>query len=160
MIGRRLTRYPLQIEQAAPGKLVRTRTRHVPAASAPTPSPTPTPTSGQPSLADAKDAVPYLARTLLPLASSFNRQTTYTIQAGDRLDNVSARLLGDPMLYWMLLEANNVSDPAMLCASPGRKIIVPALVGQSGDPFDQPQASRRGTAAAPTDQTDDLEESA
>ncbi|MGN6124892.1 MAG: hypothetical protein ACTHOJ_18250, partial [Sphingomonas oligoaromativorans] len=58
----------------------------------------------------------------------------------------------------MLLEANNASDPAMLCAVPGRKIVVPAVVGQGSNPFDQPQASRRGTAAAPVDRTDDGEE--
>lgn len=152
MTGRRLSRYPVQIEHAAPGKLVRTRTRHVPATSSST--------SGSDAAADAKDAVPYLARSILPLATTFQPQTSYTIQAGDRIDNISARLLGDPLLYWMLLEANNVSDPATLCAVPGRKIIVPAVVGQTNDPFDQPKASRRGTAAAPTDQTDDREEGA
>lgn len=151
MSGRRLSRYPVQIEQAAPGKLVRTRVRHVAG---------PDPTSTAAGDATARDAVPYLARTILPLATTLKPQTSYTIVAGDRLDNLSARLLGDPMLYWMLLEANNVSDPASLCAVPGRKIIVPAVVGQGSDPFDQPQASRRGTAAAPTDRTDDGEESA
>ncbi|WP_137861344.1 MULTISPECIES: baseplate wedge protein 53 [unclassified Sphingomonas] len=152
MIGRRLSRYPVQTEHAAPGKLVRTRTRHVPAASSPK--------SGADAETDAMDAVPYLARTILPLANTFKPQSSYRIQAGDRIDNIAARLLGDPLLYWMLLEANNVSDPATLCAVPGRQIIVPAVVGQTTDPFDQPQASRRGTAAAPTDQTDDGEESA
>ncbi|HWU96867.1 MAG TPA: baseplate wedge protein 53 [Sphingomonas sp.] len=153
MTGRRTTRYPVQIEHAAPGKLVRTRTRHVETSATTT-------ISGTDDTGDAKQAVPYLARTILPLASSFKPQTSYTIQAGDRIDNLAARLLGNPLLYWMLLEANNASDPATLCAVPGRKIIVPAVVGQSTDPFDQPQGSRRGTAAAPTDQTDDSEESA
>lgn len=144
MSGRRITRYPIQIELAAPGKLVRTRVRHAaPAADT-----------------AVLEVVPYLARTILPLADTFKPQTSYTIQAGDRLDNLSARLLGDPLLYWQLLEANNVSDPASLCAVPGRKIVVPAAVGQGLDPFDQPQASRRGTAAAPTDRTDDTDESA
>lgn len=152
MTAQRPTRYPVQIEHAAPGKLVRTRTRHV------TRDPA-TAISGDDDTAEVKQAVPYLARTILPLASSFKPQASYTIQAGDRLDNLAARLLGNPLFYWMLLEANNTSDPATLCAVPGRKIIVPAVVGQSTDPFDQPQGSRRGTAAAPTDQTDDSEES-
>lgn len=157
MTGRRATRYPVQIEHAAPGKLVRTRTRHVDADADADATTTP---SGADDISSAKQAVPYLARTILPLASSFKPQSSYTIQAGDRIDNLAARLLGNPLFYWMLLEANNASDPASLCAVPGRKIIVPAIVGQSTDPFDQPQASRRGTAAAPADQTDDSEESA
>lgn len=160
MTGRKLTRYPVQIEQAAPGKLVRTRVRYVPAA----PGSSSTGANGasngdDPDTSGLKDAVLYLARSILPLASTLKPQTSYTILAGDRLDNISAKLLGDPMLFWMLLEANNVSDPAMLCAVPGRKIIVPAVVGQGTDPFDQPQASRRGTAAKPSDHTDDGEES-
>ena len=155
MTGRRLSRYPVQIEQAAPGKFVRTRVRYVPAA----PGSSSTGSNGSdPNAGGLKDAVLYLARSILPLANTLKPQTSYTIMAGDRLDNISARLLGNPMLYWMLLEANNVSDPAMLCAVPGRKIIVPAVVGQGTDPFDQPQASRRGTAAAPSDHTDDGEE--
>lgn len=147
MTSRPITRYPIQIEHAAPGKLVRTRVRHV-AVSGSSPVVT----------GAATEAIPYLARTILPLASSFKPQTSYTILAGDRLDNIAAKLLGNPMLYWMLLEANNASDPAMLCAVPGRKIVVPAVVGQGSNPFDQPQASRRGTAAAPVDRTDDGEE--
>jgi len=161
MTGRKLSRYPVQIEHAAPGKLVRTRIRDVPAQAGPGSAPggsNGTSNGSDPGAAGAKDSVFYLARSILPLASTLKPQTSYTIMAGDRLDNISAKLLGDPMLYWMLLEANNVSDPATLCAVPGRKIIVPAVVGQGTDPFDEPQASRRGTAAAPTDLTDDDEE--
>jgi nucleoid-associated protein YgaU len=163
MTGRKLSRYPVQIEQAVPGKLVRTRVRHVPAAlpgsGSSTTGSADTGTGNGAGAEGLKDAVPYLARSILPLASTLKPQTSYTILAGDRLDNISAKLLGNPMLYWMLLEANNASDPATLCAVPGRKIIIPAVVGQGTDPFDQPQASRRGTAAAPSDRTDDGEES-
>ncbi|MGH6616999.1 hypothetical protein [Sphingomonas sp.] len=143
---RRLSRYPLSIENAAPGKLVRTRTRAATGDMA---------ASGSTST----DSVTYLGRTLLPLPSTIKQQSTYTIQAGDRLDNVSAKLLGDPLLYWMLLEANGTSDPASLCTNPGRKIIVPAIVGQGNDPFDEPAAARRSTAAAPAAHADDAEES-
>lgn len=144
---RTLNRYPLKIETAAPGKLVRTRSR--PAANS--------------SKAPAKTgsgaiSVAYLGRTLLPLPSTLKAQSSYTIQAGDRLDNLSYKLLGDPLLYWMLLEANGISDPAMLCAVAGRKIIVPAAVGQGNDPLDEPVAAKRSTAAAPTSNTDDSEE--
>lgn len=147
MTGRRLSRYPVQLDRAAPGKLVRTRVRPV------------APAPGEPASGESEQgALPYLARTILPLATSFKPQSRYTIQAGDRIDLIAARLLGDPLLYWMLLEANNASDPASLCAVPGRSIVVPAVVGQDHDPFDQPQGSRRGAVAAPTDDADDREE--
>jgi nucleoid-associated protein YgaU len=140
----RISRYPVRIENAAPGKPVRTRSRVAKRVA-----------SGH---ADAAaDPIVYLGRALLPLSSTFKPQKTYKIQAGDRLDNLSARLLGDPLLYWMLLEANNISVPARLCQTPGTQIVVPA-VGQGKDPLDQPVAGRRGTAAAPVNHTDDSEE--
>jgi hypothetical protein len=133
---RTLSRYPLSIETAAPGRPVRTRTRQ-----------------------DRTGvSVQYLGRSLLPLPSAIQRQSSYTVQAGDRIDNVSARLLGDPLLYWMLMEANGASDPGLLCAVPGRKIIVPSIVGLGSSPFDQPQAAKRTAAAAPQSQTDDQDQ--
>jgi len=147
-----LRRYPLSIDNAAPGKLVRIRTRAVTNVA-----------GGGDGASGGKGAgtikLAYLGRTLLPLPSTIKRQSTYTIQAGDRLDNVSTKLLGDPLLYWMLLEANGISDPALLCSVPGRKIIVPAAVGQGKSPFDEPTAARRTTAPAPFKNSDDSEES-
>ena len=143
-----LTRYPLAIENAVPGKLVRTRTRAA-ASNA---------TGRSPASGGSSDSVTYLGRTLLPLPDTIKQQSSYTIQAGDRLDNVSTKLLGNPLLYWMLLEANGTSDPALLCAIPGRKIIVPAAVGQGNNPFDEPVAARRSTAAAPATHADDAGE--
>lgn len=138
-------RYPLSVAAAGPGKLVRRRSRAA------------TNSDGM-SGGTAAASVAYLGRTLLPLPNIFKQQSTYTVQAGDRLDNVAAKLLGDPLLYWMLLEANGTSDPALLCAAPGQKIIVPAAVGQGNNPFDQPVATPRGTAAAPDTNTADSEQ--
>ena len=141
---RSVRRYPLSVETAAPGKLVRTRTRPA--------------TGAGSSSGSAAASVTYLGRTLLPLASTFRQQSTYTVQAGDRIDNVSAKLLGDPLLYWMLMEANGASDPGLLCAVPGRRIVVPASVGQGASPFDQPAATRRGAAPALATSADDGDE--
>jgi nucleoid-associated protein YgaU len=146
------SRYPVSTDNAAPGKLVRMRTRPATGSSVTAHAASPG------SVKAAAASVAYIGRTLLPLPSTIKQQSTYTIQAGDRIDNVSTRLLGDPLLYWMLLEANGTSDPASLCMNPGRKIIVPAAVGQGNDPFDQPIAAQRSTAAAPVTKTDDSEE--
>lgn len=39
---------------------------------------------------------------------SFNtkRATSYTYQAGDRLDILAHKVYGDPLLYWAILDAN------------------------------------------------------
>lgn len=128
------TRYPLDPSQAMPGKPVRTRQR---------------------SSSDDRPAVPYLGRTLLPLPEDVARQGSYVVRAGDRIDNVSARLLGDPQLYGLLMEANGASNPALLCITPGRTLAVPAVAGHSTSAFGQPPAAGRSAAAAPTDHQQD-----
>ena len=130
------TRYPLTVDTAAPGKTVRTRARAAP--------------SGE--------SISYLGRTLLPLPEALQQQGTYTTRAGDRIDNVSARLLGDPLLYWMLMEANGATDPAALCAAPGSKIVVPAAVGHQTSSMDHPKAAARTAAPAPVSHADDRDE--
>jgi hypothetical protein len=135
-MSRTPTRYPLTVDAAGPGKTVRTRARSAP--------------SGE--------SISYLGRTLLPLPGTLQQQGTYTVQAGDRIDNVAARLLGDPLLYWMLMEANGASDPATLCAAPGSKIVVPAAVGQQTSSLDHPRAAARTAAPAPASHRDDVDE--
>jgi len=51
--------------------------------------------------------------------------TRYTVQAGDRIDLIAARLLGSPFLYWMIADANDAMDPGRLCR-PGATLRIPA----------------------------------
>lgn len=46
------------------------------------------------------------------------------VAAGDRLDLLAARLLGDPHRYWRLADSNPTADVADL-EVPGRDLIVP-----------------------------------
>lgn len=54
------------------------------------------------------------------LRSNINRfvgYTTYTTRYGDRLDQVAARLYGDPTRWWEIAEINpEVSYPGVLAA--------------------------------------------
>ena len=75
--------------------------------------------------------VMYLARRLLPPASSYSATQTYVIADGDRLDNLAARFLGDPILYWMICDANGASDPDELTAQAGRQIVIPVASATS-----------------------------
>jgi hypothetical protein len=55
----------------------------------------------------------------------------YVTVQGDRIDNVANAQLGDPLLYWILCDANAAMDPDTLTAEPGRvmRITLPAGVG-------------------------------
>ncbi len=69
--------------------------------------------------------VKYLARRILPQASIYRSVRTYAVVDGDRLDNLAAKFLGDPLLYWMVCDANTATDPDELTAQVGRSILIP-----------------------------------
>lgn len=73
--------------------------------------------------------VTYLARRIIPQPSSYVSTQTYVIVDGDRLDNLAARFLGDPLLYWTICDANNATDPDELTAQAGRTIVIPIAAG-------------------------------
>jgi nucleoid-associated protein YgaU len=71
--------------------------------------------------------VKYLARRILPQPEIYTSLQNYVIVDGDRLDNLSAKFLGDPILYWMICDANGVTDPDELTSQEqiGRTIFLP-----------------------------------
>jgi hypothetical protein len=74
-------------------------------------------------------SVMYLARRIVPPASVYTATQTYVIARGDRLDNLAARFLGDPLLYWMICDANTAADPDALTAQAGSAIVIPLASG-------------------------------
>jgi len=101
------------------------------------------------------EPIVYLARRLLPLPEQVMSASVYVVQAGDRIDLVAARLLGDPLLYWQIADANGATDPTTLCAAPGRRLRIPAPLGQSQTLLDQPKADGTTAAPATADHSDD-----
>jgi hypothetical protein len=69
--------------------------------------------------------VAYLQRRIIPQPSIYTALQSYVIVDGDRLDNLSARFLGDPLLYWMICDANRATDPDDLTAQSGSTIQIP-----------------------------------
>jgi len=63
----------------------------------------------------------YLARRFVPQpgAPNFSIVATHTIKQGDRLDLLAAKYLGDPLLFWLLCDANGVIQPDKLVKTPG-----------------------------------------
>jgi len=54
--------------------------------------------------------VAYLERRIIPQPGIYTALRSYAIVGGDRLDNLSSRFLGDPLLYWMVLPDCAVSS--------------------------------------------------
>lgn len=73
--------------------------------------------------------VMYLARRILPQPGIYQAVQSYVVVDGDRLDNLAARFLGDPLLFWMICDANNNTDPDALTAQVGRSILIPLSSG-------------------------------
>ena len=75
--------------------------------------------------------VMYLARRIIPRAATYTATRSYVIVDGDRLDNLASRFLGDPLLYWMICDANGATDPDALTVQAGRTILIPVAPGVS-----------------------------
>ena len=77
----------------------------------------------------------YVARRWVPQPELFAEVGRYQVEAGDRIDNVSAAQLGDPQLHWRLADANRALSPAELTARVGRWLrltLPPGFPGPGG----------------------------
>ncbi len=69
--------------------------------------------------------VVYVDRRIVPQPDVYISLQDYVIVEGDRLDNLAAKFLGDPLLFWMICDANGATDPDELTAQVGRTIQIP-----------------------------------
>jgi len=69
--------------------------------------------------------VKYLARRIIPQPDIYSSVQSYAIADADRIDNLSFRFLSDPLLYWMICDANGAVDPDELAGQVGRTILIP-----------------------------------
>lgn len=79
-------------------------------------------------------SVTYLARRFVPAsgAPSFSTIAQHTVRNGDRLDLIAAKYLGDPLLFWVLCDANGALDPDALVATPGAVLNITMPQGVPG----------------------------
>ena len=70
----------------------------------------------------------YVRRRFIPRSENATTLLEHTVTEGERLDNITARYLGDPTQFWRICDANNVLRPEEL-EEIGRtlKISLPAL---------------------------------
>lgn len=72
--------------------------------------------------------VRYVRRRFIPPAANATVVVEHTVTAGERLDNITARYLGDPAQFWRICDANETMNPEEL-EETGRsvKIAMPGL---------------------------------
>jgi hypothetical protein len=64
--------------------------------------------------------VTYVGRRFIPPARTDVTLVEHVVRAGERLDTITARYLGEPTLFWQICDATVVLSPSELTASPGR----------------------------------------
>lgn len=66
----------------------------------------------------------YVERRFLPPSGAGTTLVEHLVTQGDRLDNVTAKYLGDPTQFWRIADANEASRPEELTEEIGRRIII------------------------------------
>jgi hypothetical protein len=69
--------------------------------------------------------VSYLTRRFCPQGGHLPLLSTAPVGPDERLDQLTARALGDPTQFWRVADANDALDPFHLVAIPGRVLRVP-----------------------------------
>ena len=84
----------------------------------------------------AGEAITYLARRIVPQpgAPNFATIATHSVRQGDRLDLIAAKYLGDPLIFWLICDANGAIEPGDLVASAGRVLNITTPQGVPGAP--------------------------
>lgn len=80
--------------------------------------------------------IAYLARRFVPQpgAPNFATVAQHTVTRSDRLDLIAAKYLGDPLLFWLLCDANGAIRPDALLSTPGSIIAITMPQGVPGAP--------------------------
>jgi hypothetical protein len=78
--------------------------------------------------------ITYLARRFVPQPGAPNYATVaqHTVKQSDRLDLIAATYLGDPLMYWLICDANGAVRPDQLTETPGAIINITMPQGVPG----------------------------
>lgn len=71
------------------------------------------------------EKVMYKRRRFLPRGEELQLLVEVKVTEGDRLDNITAKTLGDPEQFWQVCDANNTMNPNKLTEEVGTVIRVP-----------------------------------
>jgi hypothetical protein len=76
----------------------------------------------------------YLRRRFVPPPERFSLLQEHVVVQGDRLDNITARYLGDPEQCWRVCDANGAMRPDELTEEIGRRLRITLPEGIPGIP--------------------------
>lgn len=79
----------------------------------------------------------YVRRRFIPPPEAFATLQEHRVVDGDRLDNLAAKYLGDPLNYWRLCDANGAIRPDELTEQIGRTLRIALPEGVPGDGGEQ-----------------------
>lgn len=81
-------------------------------------------------------SITYLTRRFVPQpgAPNFATVAQYTVKQGDRLDLIAAKYLGDPLIFWLICDANGATRPNALVETTGAVLKITAPQGVPGAP--------------------------
>jgi hypothetical protein len=76
----------------------------------------------------------YLARRFVPHPGAQNYATVayHSVMQGDRLDLIAAKYLGDPLIFWLICDANGAIRPNELVKTPGTVLTITMPQGVPG----------------------------
>jgi hypothetical protein len=77
-------------------------------------------------------AIVYLKRRFIPAPERYTVIGVHLVGDGDRLDNVTAKYLGDPEQFWRICDSNRVLDPDELTEVIGSEILITMPEGIPG----------------------------
>lgn len=88
---------------------------------------------GTASLEDASGkTVVFLRRRFVPSPDRFTTIQEHTVVESDRLDNLSARYVGDPEMFWLICDANGAIRPEELIETLGHRLRITLPEGIAG----------------------------
>ena len=74
----------------------------------------------------------YLRRRFVPQPERFVEIAEHVVARGERLDNVTAAHLDDPLQFWRICDANRAMRPEDLVRAPGRRLRITLHEGLPG----------------------------
>ena len=82
------------------------------------------------------ETIAYLARRIVPQpgAPNFATVAQHIVRQGDRLDLIAAKYLADPLIFWLICDANGAIDPNDLVDTAGRVLNITTPQGVPGAP--------------------------
>ena len=78
--------------------------------------------------------VTYIKRRFVPAPESLALLQWHQVVQGERLDNITARYLGDPEQFWRLCDANRALRPQELAETIGKQLRITLPEGIPGVP--------------------------